>query len=99
MKTTEPFSLERLSTYKENGGLEVKSGRGGVPSSLWETYSAFANTDGGTIVLGVNEKGHGRGQFLSVPGARPRDGGGRPTRHLRSISRLSPCPGWRGQAL
>lgn len=69
MKTTEPFSLERLSTYKENGGLEVKSGRGGVPSSLWETYSAFANTDGGTIVLGVNEKGHGRLVVEGLPDA------------------------------
>lgn len=69
MKTTEPFSLERLSTYKANGGLEVKSGRGGVPSSLWETYSAFANTDGGTIVLGVNEKGHGRLVVEGLPDA------------------------------
>lgn len=69
MKTTESFSLERLATYKENRGLEVKSGRGGLPSSLWETYSAFANSEGGVIVLGVNEKEHGRLVVEGLPDA------------------------------
>ena len=41
----------------ENEDWEFKSGRGGVPASLWESYSAMANTDGGTIVLGVVQKG------------------------------------------
>ena len=35
--------------------LEAKLAKTDVPKSVWMSYSAFANTMGGTILLGVYE--------------------------------------------
>lgn len=52
--------LDELLSRREADDLEYKSAAGGFPGSFWDTYSSFANTDGGTIVLGVSEKKDGR---------------------------------------
>jgi predicted HTH transcriptional regulator len=39
--------------YRE---IEYKSAQGGFSSEFWKTYSAFANTNNGIIVLGIVEK-------------------------------------------
>lgn len=49
------MDIFKLLSNGERVTLECKKATRGIPSSLWDTYSAFANTYGGTILLGVIE--------------------------------------------
>ena len=44
-----------LLKYGERISLECKDSRNEISKSVWETYSAFTNTCGGVILLGIEE--------------------------------------------
>lgn len=47
--------IEKTLEQGERLTLEVKTAASEIPKSVWETYSAFANTIGGDILLGIRE--------------------------------------------
>jgi Putative DNA-binding domain len=55
---------DKLEALREDWDFEAKTaggkdGQGALPASLWETYSAMANTQGGLILLGAKERDDG----------------------------------------
>jgi len=60
-----------LATLAESVDLECKAaqgrdGRGEVPEDIWKSYSAMANTNGGVILLGVQEKPSGHFKAIGL---------------------------------
>ena len=51
----ERASIAELLKYGERITLECKKAENSLPKSVWETYSSFANTVGGTILFGIEE--------------------------------------------
>ena len=52
--------IEEILARREDTDFEVKAaqgrdGDGELPRSVWESYSAMANTEGGIILLGARE--------------------------------------------
>ncbi|RUO35710.1 RNA-binding domain-containing protein [Aliidiomarina sanyensis] len=62
--------LTIISELKESNELEFKRAQSELPTDFWPTYSAFANTNGGIILLGITEIGAGKHKSIEVTGVK-----------------------------
>ena len=53
------MDLQSFLERDESKDIEFKKASDTLPDSLWETYSAMANTSGGYIILGISESKKG----------------------------------------
>lgn len=64
-----PFIEKSLEDFlvksRENHQLEYKKSLDNIPKDFWETYSAFCNTEGGIVYLGIQEGADGSDNILS----------------------------------
>ncbi len=47
------IDFSNIEKYKENNRIEAKKAIGGLPLSIWETYSAFGKSKVGLLPLSV----------------------------------------------
>lgn len=59
-------TLEDILRLKESKDIEFKKAKNTFPEDAWKTYSAFANTSGGYLILGVSEDNDGQPVLTGV---------------------------------
>ncbi len=55
-KKIKNWRLLEKNKLRESNKIEFKTGKDKIPLSLYETFSSFLNTLGGTIYLGIEEE-------------------------------------------
>src|SRR5579875_208797 len=65
-------SVDELLASRERVDFEAKRGRGAdgrgeLPRNFWESFSAMANTQGGYILLGAQQKNNEDIQLIGIP--------------------------------